>query len=301
MLIAHEQALSTLKQQKASQVGEKENVQQQLQAMQNENTTLKQENSTLKLTNMAISGEHAALKQENATLQQTNIANHEDNVSLQQNLADTKAQVDALEKENTDIRAEKAVLEKEITELNAAKATIEAERTIFQAENTVLKQENAEAKAENSVLKAENVVLTEQRNRSTADKPGLGLDSAQSITTPSGPDGAYIKKEKEDISTSLQGTLKETQPTGSLLTKRTTTQFHTPSRDIKKKRSTIVSTAPRRQSRISSRFFDPQPTPSPSLSVITSQQGSTTWTVNQSVDTFMSQSSVYRRKRRRGK
>ncbi|EFR04958.1 hypothetical protein MGYG_07960 [Nannizzia gypsea CBS 118893] len=297
ILIAHEQALSALKQQQTSQVGEKENMQQKLQALQDEYSILKQENSTLKLTNMAISGEHVALKQETAILQQTNTANQEENASLQQRLADTKVQMDVLEKENSDIRTEKAVQEKEVTELKASKATIEAEKTIAQAENTVLKQEISDAKVENAALKAENAVLSERYDRSASDKPGPTLDSAQPVTNPNSFNDACIKN--EDASASSKGILKENQPTASPSSKRTTTHFQTPSRDKKKKRSTIISTAPRRQSRISSRFFDPQPTPSPSLSVITSQQGSTTWTVNQSVDTFMSQSSVHRRKRRR--
>ncbi|EGD95087.1 hypothetical protein TESG_02580 [Trichophyton tonsurans CBS 112818] len=54
--MAHEQALSALKQYQTSQVGEKESAQQQLQAIQNENIILKQEISALKLTSMAIVG-----------------------------------------------------------------------------------------------------------------------------------------------------------------------------------------------------------------------------------------------------
>ncbi|KDB24357.1 hypothetical protein H109_03803 [Trichophyton interdigitale MR816] len=297
--MAHEQALSALKQYQTSQVGEKESAQQQLQAIQNENIILKQEISALKLTSMAISGENATLKQENATLQQTNIVNHEENVALQQKVADTKSQLDALEKENANVQAEKEEREKEITDLRAVKVTNEAERAIMQAENTVLRQENAEVKADNAALKAENAVLTEQKGRSTSDKPARALSSALSITTPNDPKNSHIKKEKDDISTSSEGILNGIQPMAAVPAQRKT-QFHTPSGGNKKKSSTIEPTAPRRQSRISSRFFDPQPTPSPSLSVITSQQDSTTWTVNQSVDTFMSQSKVHRRKRRRG-
>ncbi|DAA79137.1 TPA_exp: Uncharacterized protein A8136_2922 [Trichophyton benhamiae CBS 112371] len=296
--VAHEQALSALKQYQTSQVGEKENVQQQLQAIQNENIILKQEISTLKLTSMTIRGENVTLKQENATLQQTNIINHEENVSLQQKVADTKAQLDTLEKENANIQAEKQEREKQITDLSAIKATIEAERTIIQAENTVLRQENAEVKAKNAALKTENAVLTKQKGRSSSDQPARALSSALSITTPSGSENAGIKKEKDDTSTSAEAILNGIQPMAAVPAQRKT-QFHTPSGGNKKKRPTIAPTAPRRQSRISSRFFDPQPTPSPSLSVITNQQDSTTWTVNQSVDTFMSQSRVHRRKRRR--
>ncbi|OAL61910.1 hypothetical protein A7C99_6481 [Trichophyton rubrum] len=297
--IAHEQALFALKQYQTSQLGEKENVQQQLQAIQNENVILKQEISALKLTSMAISGENATLKQENATLQQCNITKNEENVSLQQKVADTKAQLDTLEKENANVQADKEEREKEVTDLRAVKATIEAERTIIQAENTVLRQENAEVKADNAALRAKNAVLTGQKGRSTSDKPARALSSGLSITTPHGSENAGIKKEKDDTSTSSEEILNGIQPTAAVPAQRKT-QFHTPSGGNKKKRSTIAPTAPRRQSRISSRFFDPQPTPSPSLSVITSQQDSTTWTVNQSVDTFMSQSRVHRRKRRKG-
>lgn len=297
--VAHEQALSALKQYQTSQVGEKENLQQQLQAIQNENIILKQEISTLKLTSMTIRGENVTLKQENATLQQTNIINQEENVSLQQKVADTKAQLDTLEKENANIQAEKQEREKQITDLSAIKATIEAERTIIQAENTVLRQENAKVKAKNAALKTENAVLTKQKGRSSSDQPARALSSALSITTPSGSENAGIKKEKDDTSTSAEAILNGIQPMAAVPAQRKT-QFHTPSGGNKKKRPTIAPTAPRRQSRISSKFFDPQPTPSPSLSVITNQQDSTTWTVNQSVDTFMSQSRVHRRKRRRG-
>lgn len=297
--IAHEQALSALKQYQTSQVGEKESVQQQLQAIQNENIILKQEISALKLTSMAISGENTTLKQEKATLQQTNIVNHEENVALQQKVADTKAQLDALEKENANVQAEKEEREKEITNIRAAKATIEAERAIIHAENAVLRQENAEVKADNATLKAENAALAEQKGRSTSDKQARALDSALSATTSNCPRNSRIKKEKDDTSTSSEGILDGIQSTAAVPAQHKT-KFHTPSGGNKKKSSAIEPTAPRRQSRISSRFFDPQPTPSPSLSVITSQQDSTTWTVNQSVDTFMSQSRVHRRKRRRG-
>ncbi|KAM5491311.1 hypothetical protein McanMca71_005508 [Microsporum canis] len=296
--LAHEKAILALKQHQASQVGEKHNIQKQLEAIQEANIALKQENSALKLTNIANLGEHVTLKQENSALQQINVVNHKENASLQQENTDIKTQVTALKQENANIKAEKSILQKENARIKANKAVTETEKAALQEENTILKQANAEIKANNVTIIAENTALKERNDKLTADKLDCAAGTnTQSINILNDSDDGPIKKEKGD--SSLKGILKETQSTTAPSIERPA-QFHTPSKDTKKKRLRDVNAAPRRQSRVSSRFFDPQPTPSPSLSVITSQQG-LTWAVNHSVDTFVTQSSVHSRKRRRGK
>ncbi|KAF3492333.1 uncharacterized protein GIQ15_01850 [Arthroderma uncinatum] len=265
---AHEKAVLALREHRDLHTTEEKNIQEQLVGIQKENSALKQENAAILADNVTINAEKATIQKDNA----------------------------ALEQEITAIKKEKAALELEHTAILKENGAIKAENTAIQKENAVIKAENTAIQKENADVKAENVTIQEENNRLKAGKQDRGSEApAESINTPSNSNDGPVKKEKGEAT--LKGILKETQPVTASSVKRTA-QFHTPSRDTKRKRSSIAATAPRRQSRVSSRFFDPQPTPSPSLSVITSQQD-TTWTVNQSVDTFMTQSSVQSRKRRR--
>ncbi|KAK2854391.1 hypothetical protein FQN49_005140 [Arthroderma sp. PD_2] len=291
-----EKAISALKEHQALQLREKADIQKQLATIQEENTAIHGENAALKQDHTDIHAKNAALEKENTDTQADNAVIMADNASLKQENIGIHIENAALKQENVAIKADIAAIQEENAALTQDNKAIHAENAAIKAEKVTVQEENAALKKENAAIEADKVAVQQENDRLKADRAAHGVESpAQLINTPSNSNDGPVKKEKQDAS--LKGILKETQPIATSSTKRTA-QFHTPSRDAKTKRHGIPVIAPRRQSRVSSRFFDPQPTPSPSLSVITSQQD-TTWTVNQSVDTFMTQSSVQSRKRRR--
>lgn len=108
--------------------------------------------------------------------------------------------------------------------------------------------------------------------------------------------------QREDANTNaqkgpLKGILKDT--TLPAKPARSPAEARTPSLNTEAKHTPLPSAAPpRRQSRVSSRFFDPQISPSPTLSIVSKDRE--TWTVKQSVDTFITRSRERNKRKRKG-